>query len=86
MSDTDEKPDADDKPDQGQTRWGQPAHHRRRDTGGLFFGGLLLIVGGYFLLTETFGLNLPEIGQFWPVFVILLGLWILASSMRSGRG
>lgn len=78
--------DADDKPDQSQTGWGQPSHRHRRDTGGLFFGGLLLIVGGYFLLTETFGLNLPDIGEFWPVFVILLGLWILVSSMRSGRG
>jgi hypothetical protein len=77
--------DADEKPDQDQTRWGAPTHRPRRDMGGLFFGGLLLIVGGYFLLTETLGLDLPDIGEFWPVFVIALGLWILVSSVRSER-
>ncbi|HEY7522905.1 MAG TPA: DUF5668 domain-containing protein [Candidatus Limnocylindrales bacterium] len=77
--------DPDQKPDPPPSPWGAPVHRHRHDLGGLFFGGLLLIVGGYFLLTETIGLDLPDIGEFWPVFVIVLGLWILVSSMRRDR-
>jgi predicted secreted protein len=61
------------------------ARPHQRDMGGLVFGLILLAVGGYFLLTETLGLDLPDIGEFWPVFVIGLGVWILVSSSRGGR-
>jgi len=63
--------------------WGKTSRPHRRDMGGLVFGVILLIVGGYFLLTDTLGIDLPDIGEFWPVFVIALGLWILLSSMRN---
>jgi cell wall-active antibiotic response 4TMS protein YvqF len=66
-------------PSQG---WGPPGRPRRRDGGGMVFGVILLLVGGYFLLTDTLGINLPDIGEFWPLFVIGLGVWILASSLR----
>jgi Domain of unknown function (DUF5668) len=56
-----------------------------RDLGGLVFGLFLVVVGGYFLLTDTLGIDLPNIGEFWPVFVIGLGAWILLSAMRSDR-
>jgi hypothetical protein len=67
----------------------QPGHPswrgRRSDTSGIFWGLVLLAVGAYFLLTETFGLRLPDIGELWPVFVIALGAWILWTSMRRER-
>ena len=33
----------------------------RRDAGGIVFGAILLLVGGYYLLQQTFGLNLPDL-------------------------
>lgn len=62
-----------------------PPRRQPRDLGGLVFGLLLVGIGGYFLLTETLGIELPEIGQLWPVFVIGLGVWILLSAMRGDR-
>jgi hypothetical protein len=61
---------------------GPSARRHRRDTGGLVFGLLLLGLGIYFLLKETLGLVIPDIGELWPVFVIALGAWILLSAMR----
>lgn len=56
-------------------------HARRfdRDLGALLFGGILLIVGGYYLLTNTFGVALPELNwdMIWPLFVIALGVGVL---------
>jgi NADH:ubiquinone oxidoreductase subunit 4 (subunit M) len=53
--------------------------HGRRDAGGIVFGVILLLVGGYYLLQQTFGLNLPDLNwdQIWPVLVIVLGLVVL---------
>ncbi len=56
---------------------------RRRSTnpefGALLIGAILLLVGGYYLLTSTFGLDLPELSwdAIWPLFVIALGIGIL---------
>jgi hypothetical protein len=52
---------------------------RRFDRGGLIFGGLLLLVGGYFLLRESFGIELPEIDWdlIWPIGIILLGVAVI---------
>lgn len=54
---------------------------RRRgfDLGALLFGAILLLVGGYYLLTKTFGVDLPDLDwdQIWPLFVIALGAGIL---------
>jgi hypothetical protein len=53
--------------------------HGRRDAGGIVFGVILLLVGGYYLLQQTFGINLPDLNwdQIWPVLVIALGLVVL---------
>ena len=65
--------------------------HARRfehDLGLLLFGAILLIVGGYYLLTNTFGLVLPELNwdMIWPLFVIALGVGLVwrAINERSG--
>jgi hypothetical protein len=50
--------------------------------GGVVFGLIVLAIGTYFLLTQTFGLVLPDLGELWPLFVIGFGVWILASAMR----
>jgi len=71
--------------EQASPRWGPRGERRGPDAGALIFGLLLVAIGGYFLLTETLGYDLPDIGQFWPVFVILLGVWILASAARRDR-
>ena len=52
---------------------------REHDVGWLLFGAILLFVGGYYLLTSTFGLNLPELNwdMVWPLIVIAIGVGIL---------
>lgn len=52
-----------------------PQRRHRSDTGGLVFGLILLVVGGYYLLQETFGMNLPDLDwdRMWPVIVIAIG-------------
>jgi uncharacterized membrane protein HdeD (DUF308 family) len=47
--------------------------------GGIVFGAILLLVGGYYLLQQTFGLNLPDLNwdQLWPVLLIVLGAVVL---------
>lgn len=62
--------------------WAWRHRDRRRDGGGLFFGILLVLVGGYFLLRDTLHVELPDIGELWPVLVIALGLWIVLSAAR----
>ncbi len=48
---------------------------RRSDVGGLVFGLVLLLVGGYYLLRNTFGIQMAEIDwdMVWPALVIVLG-------------
>jgi hypothetical protein len=48
-------------------------------------GLIILIVGGYYLLRETFGMDLPDIGELWPVFVIILGVAIIYGGLRRDR-
>jgi len=60
------------------------------DVGALIFGAILLLVGGYYLLVNTFGMDLPELDwdQIWPIAIIGLGLAVLARAVasRSGSG
>ena len=61
--------------------------HGRRDAGGIVFGAILLLVGGYYLLQQTFGLNLPDLNwdQIWPVLVIVLGVVVLYGAWSRGK-
>jgi putative Mn2+ efflux pump MntP len=57
---------------------------RRRGGGAPLIGGIVLILlGGYFLLRTV----APEInlGAFWPVVLIVIGIALLFGSIRPGR-
>ncbi len=64
----------------------QTRHAGRLDGGALILGAILLIVGVYYLLTNTFGLDLPDLNwdMIWPLFVIAIGASI-AWSARTRR-
>jgi len=65
---------------------------RRLDLGAFLLGLIILGIGTYYLLANTFGLDLPELDweMVWPLFVIALGaglLWGAWSRMsRGGQG
>ena len=65
---------------------------RRLDVGALIFGLVVLFVGVYYLLTNTFGVILPELDwdKVWPLMVIALGLGVMwrvwARSNGGGHG
>jgi uncharacterized integral membrane protein len=55
----------------------------RLDLGALVFGVILLLVGGYYLLRNTFGIEIPELVgvMIWPVLIIVLGAAVLYRAM-----
>lgn len=53
----------------------------RRDN--LFWGGILLILGLLFLL-QAMGLITDVLGWFWPIFLMLLGVWVLFGKFLPG--
>ena len=62
---------------------------RRLDVGALLFGFILLGVGVYYLLSNTFSFNMPELDwdKIWPLLVIALGLGVVWGVWnRSSRG
>jgi len=61
---------------------------RRVDVGALLFGAILLFVGGYYLLENTFGVNLPDINwdQVWPLVIIVLGASVVLRAIASRSG
>jgi len=61
---------------------------RTVDVGALLFGVVLLLVGGYYLLTNTFGFDLPELNwdMIWPLAVIVLGASVVARAVQSRGG
>jgi hypothetical protein len=70
-----EKPHVDQRPDR----------LHRGQGGSLVWGTILALVGVYFLLKETFELDIPDIGRFWPVAVILIGIWFVWEGMTRSR-
>jgi lia operon protein LiaF len=46
-----------------------------RNSGVIFFGGVLILIGVLILAGSIFDINIW--GFFWPVLLILLGLWVL---------
>jgi len=51
--------------------------------GDIFWGGILVILGGLFLLQAN-GMLSDVFGWFWPLFLVLLGAWILAGRFLPG--
>jgi hypothetical protein len=52
--------------------------------GNLFWGILLILLGGLFLLKAN-GVISDVMGWFWPLGLILLGIWMLSSRFLYGR-
>lgn len=52
---------------------------RSRGLGALILAAVLILVGGYYLLRNTFGIDLPELNgdAIWPILIILLGIGVL---------
>jgi hypothetical protein len=48
------------------------------------FGVILLAVGLWFFADQTLGLDMPRLrwSELWPIFIIVLGGWIVLGSMR----
>jgi hypothetical protein len=63
----------------------RPDRRHRGQGGSLVWGTVLALVGVYFLLKETFEVNIPDIGRFWPVAVILIGIWFVWEGMTRSR-
>ena len=56
-----------------------------RQRGSLFWGLVLIILAG-FLLARQMGVLTGDIfGYFWPVIVILFGIWLLISAFSRGH-
>jgi hypothetical protein len=69
-----------------------PPMWRTRDTdpgrwGTIIFGVILLAVGLWFFADQTLGLDMPRLrwSELWPIFIIVLGGWIVLGSMRRER-
>jgi hypothetical protein len=47
--------------------------------GGIVFALLLIVVGGWYLLRNTFGLDMPPLDgdALWPIIVLAIGIGIL---------
>jgi phage shock protein PspC (stress-responsive transcriptional regulator) len=66
--------------------WTVSERHRRRERrgGGAIIGGIVLVlIGGYFLLRTM--VPQLDLGAFWPVLLIVIGIALLVASVRPGR-
>ena len=65
----------------------QPPPADRGGSASLILGVIILAIGAWFFATQTLGLDLPDLdwGQLWPVILIVLGGWIVYSSVRRVR-
>ena len=65
----------------------QPPPADRGGNASLILGIIILAIGAWFFATQTLGLDLPDLdwGQLWPVILIVLGGWIVYSSVRRVR-
>ena len=67
-----------------------PTVQMRRDdpgrTGTIIFGLILVVIGLWFFADQTLGFEMPRlsIGELWPLILIVIGGWVLISSMRRG--
>lgn len=66
-----------------------PPTSRTRDRdpgrwGTVVFGVILVAVGLWFFADQTLGLDMPRLrwSELWPIFIIVLGGWIILGSMR----
>jgi TRAP-type C4-dicarboxylate transport system permease small subunit len=60
---------------------------RRPDVGAVIIGLIFLGVGGWFLLENTFGIDLPTLNwdMIWPLFIIAIGVGIVWRAWERGH-
>ena len=70
-------------PPAARSRRSDPDHGR---TASILFGLVFLGLGLWFFAEQTLGYELPDIqwSQVWPVFLIVVGLWVVLGSTRRG--
>ena len=64
-------------------------HYRGAGLGALVFGGIILLVGLSIFLSEAYGYTFPWNSfwhVFWPVVLVLIGVWVLYIGVRRSRG
>lgn len=62
-----------------QPAWGLPHQPRRRDaSGALVLGVALVLIGAYLFARQLF--PLLDLGRFWPILVILIGLVLIVTA------
>lgn len=59
----------------------QPIAKRNND----MLGGLIVVTMGVWFLLSNFGVNVPSLENFWPVFPIIGGIAALGGYFKSGR-
>lgn len=59
-------------------------HEEKKRLGRGVYAGILLLVLGVIFLLNNFGITSIDIGKFWPVFLILSGLY-LVFGFRKGK-
>jgi hypothetical protein len=65
--------------DPASSTWPPERRHRRDERGGaLVFGVILILIGGFLLLRQMYPLF--DIGRFWPLIFVLIGVALLATS------
>ena len=62
--------------------------HRSSGVGGVVVGLVLIAVGTYYVLTNTLGIDLPELeaDMIWPVIVIAIGVVIVYRATHDQLG
>jgi hypothetical protein len=72
--------------DFGTPGWYPPDQGNPGRTGSIIVGLILLVVGLWFLAEVTLDLDLPplDLGQLWPLILIVIGGWILLAGFRRG--
>jgi uncharacterized membrane protein len=74
--------------EEAANRWSrEPGVVRAADTAGRIWGLILLAIGLWFLADVTLGYGMPSIawGDLWPIFLIGIGLLVLARGMTRRR-
>jgi phage shock protein C len=62
-----------------------PRHHREHRGGGAIIGGIFLVLLGAYFLARSLAPDI-ELGPFWPVVLIVIGIALVIGSVRPGGG
>ena len=71
------------RPDRG-VDW-RPPRERETNIASMVVGIILLVIGVWYLLDQTFGIQMPRIdwGDFWPIILIAIGgIMLYRSAVR----